>query len=104
MGEKLKVYCIALIAFSHLHDADTGAGTYVENVPALVPADSIEEAAQAAREHAMTRWPPSQGWYGHQAAIEPVTAKFFEAAFRAHAAGVVEESADTEAPEVFQFE
>lgn len=92
------------MAFSSLHDTSVaGESTYVEHLPALVPAASIKDAAENARAFALDRWKMNEGWYGHQAAIMPVTRDFYEAAFNAHRAGVVDMSDEGEQGETFQF-
>lgn len=101
---QLKVYAISLMAFSPLHDASaSGESTYVEHLPALVPAESIEEAAEAAKRQAFDRWKVTEGWYSHQAAVMPVTKAFFDAAFGAHRAGVVDIPEEDEPGQTFQF-
>lgn len=103
MEKKLRVYCAAAMAFHFRIDMpDDGGirdGEYVEQFPALIPAESIEAAAEAARPIALERWKPSDEWYGHQITIEPVTEQFFDAAAAAATAGVIGE--DDEAPKTF---
>lgn len=103
--EKMKAYIISLIAFSDITDAgDTGLGTYVEHIPALVPAVSAKAAADSARAQALNKWPISEGWHGHQAAIMPVPKAFYEAAVKAMQAGIVDVDDESEQGAIFQFE
>jgi hypothetical protein len=90
MPEKIKVYIVAMLAFSPLQDGTPGGGTYSESIPAIIPAASMDEAAEAAKKVALDRWKVSEGWYGHQANILPVTKAFYDAAFTAYDAGIVD--------------
>lgn len=101
--DQVRVYAVSVMAFSQLHPMAPRGGTYVEHRPALVPASSIEEAAESAREFAFEVWPISETWYGHQAAIQPVTKEFFDVALRAHEAGVIDQMT-VEAAETFRFD
>lgn len=112
MEQKLKVYVISVMAFMSTEDALelsflTGAegdiSTCIEQLPGIVPASSISEAAEQTKTFALDRWKPSEGWYGHQAAILPVTKNFYEAAFTAYKAGVVDTFDETEQGECFTF-
>jgi hypothetical protein len=106
MEEKLRVYIVSVMAFSALNDTTVeGESTFVEHLPAIVPAASIEDAAENACAFAMERWKAVEGWYGHQAAIQPVTQTFYEAAFNAFDADVVElgNEGKDEPGQVFQF-
>jgi hypothetical protein len=112
MSEKLKVYSVSVMAFMAIDDAlelsfisedqTNGEITYIEHLPALIPASTIEEAAERAKEFALNKWQPGAGWYGHQAEILPVTKDFYEAAFRAYKAGVVD-TLDDEEGKFFTF-
>ncbi len=91
MSKKLKLYSVSVLAFMPIDDAlelsfisedqTDGEATYIEQLPALIPASTIEEAAERAKKIALNKWQPGAGWYGHQAAILPVTKDFYEAAF-----------------------
>jgi len=92
------------MAFSLLNDTTApGESTYVEHIPALIPAESIQAAAEAAKKQALNRWKVEEGWHSHQAAIMPVTKDFYDAAFNAHRAGVVDVSDEIEQEQTFQF-
>jgi hypothetical protein len=101
--EKVRVYSVAVMAFSQLHEKAPARGTYVESLPALIPAGSIGEAAELAKSFAFKQWPINETWYGHQASIEPVTKQFFEIALEAYSAGAVDLT-ESELPNVFQFD
>ena len=102
--KKLRVYVISLMAFAPLNDTThPGESTYVEHFPALVPAESIEMAAEEAKKVAFNRWKTFDGWHSHQVAIQPVTHDFYEAAFAAHTDGVVDFEKELESPRTFQF-
>jgi hypothetical protein len=113
MSEKLKIYSISVMAFKASQDVlelsfiDNGARgedvTHVEQLPAIVPAHSIKEAAEQAKVFAFNRWTVEDGWYGHQACILPVTKDFYEKAFVAHEAGVVDTLDESEPGECFSF-
>lgn len=103
MADQIRVYAVSIMAFSQLHENAPAGGTYVEHIPGLVPAHSIEDAADRAKEKAFERWPIDQTWYGHQAAIEPVTNAFFDVAIQAYKAGEID-SSDAEQPAIFQFD
>lgn len=91
----MKIYAISILAFSPLHDADTKTeNTYVEQIPAIVPAESIAHAARNARDYAYQRWNPNDGWYGHQATVMSVTKEFYEAAGRALNDGLIDWTPD----------
>lgn len=62
------------------------------SVPAIIVAASIEIAAEQAKEQALERWKPEEGWHTHQANIMAVTSQFYEAAFEAYEAGVIDMS------------
>jgi len=47
-------------------------GSYCECIPAFIPAESMEAAADLARVYAFERWKPEDGWRGHQANILPI--------------------------------
>lgn len=102
MAAKLKIYVVTVLAFSPLHDMTSahGEGTYVEQIPGIILAESKRAAALDARRQAYERWNPEAGWYGHQAAVLPVTRAFYKAAGDALRAGVVDE-ADDEDGETF---
>lgn len=98
--DKLKVYAISIMAFRQASDTlelsvisdipSDGNICIVEQLPGLVPAESIEAAAESAKAEAFSKWQTSEAWYGHQAAIMPVTKQFFELALKALAAGAID--------------
>jgi hypothetical protein len=69
----------------------------------LVPAGSIEEAAENAKNFALDKWKLSEGWFGHQASIMSVTKSFYDAAFNAKQAGIVDVDDENEEGQVFRF-
>lgn len=77
----MRAYAVSVMAFSQLHEKAPAGGTYVEHLPVFIAAEDIDEAADQAEAFALERWPISETWYGHNAAIEPVTEKFFERCF-----------------------
>jgi hypothetical protein len=113
MTKKLKMYAVSVMAFKpnddvlnlpFINDPDESeVVTLVHQLPALIPAYSMEEASEEARTFAFARWSESEGWYSHQAAITPVTNQFYEAAFLAYKAGVVDVSDETEEGQAFNF-
>ncbi len=100
----MKIFVVSVMAFSPLVDTDDPRfETWVENTAALIPAASIEEAAELAKAFAVDKWKPSEGWYGHQAAIIKVTKGFYDAAFAAEEAGIIDSYDETPEEQVFQF-
>jgi hypothetical protein len=99
----VKIYAVSVLAMSQLHELAPRGGSYIEHRPALVPASSIDEAAEAAKEFAFQVWPVGDNWYGHQAAIQPVTKEFFDIALRARDAGAIDLMTD-EPPDTFRFD
>lgn len=87
----MKLYTVSILAFSSLHDADSRSeGTYVEHIPALIPAESMEDLRRRVREYALDRWKVSEGWRDHQAAVMAVTEQFYQAANNALNAGILD--------------
>jgi hypothetical protein len=103
VSEQLKVYIASIVAFSPIAVEGLEPTSLTMHIPALVPARSMTEASERCREQALARWPVSEGWHGHQAAIIPVTPKFYKHAFDAHSAGVVDLSEDEQPGEVFDL-
>lgn len=105
MNTKIGIYSVAVIAFKiridRRTDGEVREGSYVEQRPALIPAENIYAAAEEAKHFAFDLWPKEEGWYGHQAAIQPVTNYFMETGFEAFQAGII--SLDTEEPQAFNF-
>jgi hypothetical protein len=103
-----KIYIGALTAiFPSLDGAGNQTRSTFFSIPAMLPAVSVEAAAEAARAASFERWKAEDGWYGHQANIMPVTKAFLQATLNACAAGVVgdiEELSDDEPPQTFNFE
>ena len=89
----MKIFAVAILAFLESRDQnDEPIGTISECIPALIPAASMQAAAAPARVHAFERWKTEEGWSQHQANILPVTKTFYDAAFEAHNAGVLDMS------------
>lgn len=113
MHKKLKVYAVSVMAFMSTDDAlslsfiteamTDGEITYIEQLPALIPAYSIDEASEQSKTFALGRWKVSEGWYGHQAAIMPVTKDFYEKAINCYNEGGVDMTDDTETGQCFNF-
>ena len=112
MSEKLRVYSISVMAFMSMDDAlelsliteaDTNETAYIEHVPGILPAQSIQQAAEAVKIFALERWKVSEGWYGHQACILPITKDFYEKAFEAYEAGLIDTFNEPEPGECFTF-
>jgi len=96
----MKIYMISLMAFFFSPEKNI---TTVEHLPALQPAASIAHAAQLAKEKALEKWKVSEGWYAHQAAIQPVTQAFLDATDVARSQGILDLTAQ-EQPQIFEFE
>ncbi len=106
-NEKLKVYSISVMAMLPINDAlelsviteaeAFDINTYIEHTAALIPAKSMEAAADQAKAFALDKWKPDAGWYSHQAVVLPVTKQFFILAFDALDSGVIDELTDEEA-------
>lgn len=91
MPDKVKIFSVSIMAMSVIADFEgTGPGTYVEHLPGLQPAPSMEEAIKKAREHALQRWPEDQGWFNHQAVAVEVTGDFYLLAEAMRRAGVID--------------
>lgn len=91
------------LELSFLTGAESDVTTYTEHLPGIVPAYSMSEAAEQAKNFALERWKTSDGWYGHQACIMPVTKNFYELAFQAYNAGEIDTFDETEQGECFTF-
>jgi hypothetical protein len=100
----VKLYIASLLAFSDMQIASEPdmPGFITNSGPALIPAESIQEAAAAARKHALERWKPEEGWHSHQANIMVVTKPFYDAFCAAYNAGILDMS--DEEPLTFNFE
>ena len=95
----MRIYAVAILVFSDMQDMSgtTPAGSTFSNcLPALIPAESIEAAAEAARIQAFERWKPAEGWHTHQIHVLPVTMAFYEAAFKAYDEGGIDEEPEGE--------
>ena len=87
----MKIYIAAIIAFAPLEDVErSGESSITMTIPAMVPAENIDAAAEQCRQHALARWPTSEGWYGHHADIMPITRDFYEKALSAYRAGILD--------------
>lgn len=104
---KLKVYAASILAFQFRADLRPDGrvleGSLTMQKPALIPADSIEDAAKRAKEFAFREWPRNAGWYGHQAAIMPVTKEFIELAVHVTKLDQIDDH-DEEPGQCFNFE
>jgi hypothetical protein len=101
--EKLRVYAASIMAIrSTVNEADFQIDSLTMHQPALIPAESIHEAAKLCKVTAFQNWPKDQGWHSHQASISPVTEAFFEAAALAVRAGAIGE--DNERAQGFAFD
>ncbi len=87
----MKIYIAAIIAFSPLEDVDRGGeNSLTMAIPAMIPAENIDAAAEQCRQYALSRWPPNEGWYGHHADIMPITRDFYDKALTAYQAGILD--------------
>jgi hypothetical protein len=87
----MKIYVAAIIAFSPIQDVDDPREHSLSmTMPALIPAENIDAAAEQCKQHAFARWKPAEGWYGHHADVMPVTKEFFDKALAAYMAGVID--------------
>jgi hypothetical protein len=100
----MKLYIASILALSDLQIAgEVGMpGTLTNAIPALIPAASIDAAAERARVMAFRRWLPEEGWHTHQANIMNVTKAFYDAFIEAQQAGILDMS--DEEPITFNFE
>jgi hypothetical protein len=89
----MKYYIASLLAFTEVQDTtDTIPLFLTESIPAIIPADSIEQAGEQAHKYLIERWKPEEGWHKHQANIMPVSHAFYDEAFRAYDAGILDMS------------
>ena len=86
----MNIYSVSIMAFKLTEDENGNDKTLVFHLPALIPAASIEDAADAAKCFALNQWRTADDWYGLQAMIMPVTEAFYKAADDARAAGVLD--------------
>lgn len=87
----MKIYIAAIIAFSPIQNVDANREDSLSMMmPALIPAENIDAAAEECKQHAFDRWKPDEGWYGHHADVMPVTKDFFDKAFAAYRAGIID--------------
>lgn len=106
MDNQLRIYTVSVLAFRFrpdmLPDGRIREGTYAEQRPALIPAVTIQDAAEQSKNFALDLWPKADGWYGHQAAVVPVTNYFLETVFEVFKAGAI--GPDSEEPQTFDFD
>lgn len=103
----LRIYACSISATSQLHPAAPKGGTIFEHVAAMVPAETIQEAAELARREALQRWPSEDeaAWYNHQAAVLPADSQFYVRFFEALRAGIVDfECENAEPGQTFRFD
>ncbi|MET0754299.1 MAG: hypothetical protein ABWZ66_13035 [Pyrinomonadaceae bacterium] len=65
----MNIYVMSIMAFSLVPGEETK--TLVEHLPGIVPANSIEAAAEEAKLFALKQWKVSGGWFNHQVTIMP---------------------------------
>jgi len=100
----IKFYIASLLAFSDMQFVEGGQtqpGNYSECIPAFVPAESIDDAAESARKYLFERWKPTEGWHTHQANIIALGEQQIAAITKASAMGVIDVS--EESPRTFNF-
>jgi hypothetical protein len=69
---------------------------FAHQIPVMHSAESIEDAAEIVRVHIFERLPETEGFYGYQAAITPITEDFYKAADDLRNAGVMDMSSNEE--------
>jgi hypothetical protein len=99
----MNIYVVSVLAFSPIAEGSISVGSYYEHIPALIPAESIEDAAENAKNFALDKWKISEGWTGHQAAIISVTQGFYDAALSALEAGIIDDADSVSEERTFQF-
>lgn len=103
--EKLRVYTVSILAFKPrvevLPDNRVREASTAYQLPGLIPAEHLDAAGEAALGKAFEEWPRSEGYYGHQAAVIPVTKQFFDLADEARKAGAIEDDVDEGPGRVF---
>ncbi len=85
----MKIYAASLIGTKPTSGSVIET-TLVFSLPALIPAESMQEAAERCRQHCLERWKPEDGFHTWQAALMPVTEAFYDAAFQAHNDGILD--------------
>lgn len=89
----MKIYIASIITFSMVDDAiDSDTKCISMSIPAFIPADTVQAAAEVAKAHAFERWPPTEGWYGHQANVMVATKEIYESLLGAAEAGALDMS------------
>jgi hypothetical protein len=96
----MKIYIVSLMAFFFMPEENI---TRAEHLPGLIPAESIEHAAQLAEQKARAHWKVEDGWFSHQAMVQPVTQDFLDATDGARTQGILDLRA-FEQPQRFEFE
>ncbi len=100
------VYAVSIIAFRFrpdlLPDGRVREGSYAEHLPGILMGENILSAAERSKALALERWPKGEGWYGHQAAIQPASGDITSNILGASMAGDLYGS--DEQPDVFQCE
>ena len=76
---------------------------WVETLPAIIPAQTMENAAEVVKNFSLKKWREKDGWHTHSAAIMPVTETFFNIVDAARKVDVLDFSAD-EPDQYFYFD
>jgi hypothetical protein len=100
----VKFYIASLLAFSDMQFVEGGQtqpGSYSESIPAFVPAESINDAAESVRTYLFERWKTTEGWHTHQANIMVLGEQQIAVIKEASAMGVIDVSEET--PRTFNF-
>ncbi len=84
-----------------MEGGESQAGNYSECIPAFIPAESMDKAAESARTYLFERWKPTEGWHTHQANIIALGEQQIAAIKEASAMGVIDVSEET--PQTFNF-
>jgi hypothetical protein len=78
----MKYYIASLLVFTDVQDQSGTSPLFLTmSMPAMIPAESIEEAGELARQQMFERWKPDEGWHSHQANILPVSDEIYESIF-----------------------
>ncbi|HEX8370660.1 MAG TPA: hypothetical protein VF604_19095 [Pyrinomonadaceae bacterium] len=96
----MQIYIVSLMAFFFVPEENI---TRVEHLPGIIFAASIEHAAQLSKQKALERWKVNEGWFSHQAMVQPVTQDFLDATNEARAKGILDLTTG-EQPQRFEFE
>lgn len=97
----MKIFLVSVLAFKPSKNLKGEPIALAYHAPGLLPAVTFEQAAEIAKEFVFSFAPESEGYYGHQALIQPVTNDFQNLIEVAKAAGTLDLS--TEPHQVFTF-